>query len=94
MKCEVCLELLEEYLDGELAAEDHEQVDAHLVACSECSESFAALNAEQEAAIQDVLLPALVNKLSHPVIVHLRHAARNGEPSEVIEELRKMIRID
>ena len=48
MKCEVCLELLEEYLDGELAAEDHEQIDAHLVTCSECSESFAALNAEQE----------------------------------------------
>ena len=48
MKCEVCLELLEEYLDGEIAAADHEQIDAHLVACSECSESFAALNAEQE----------------------------------------------
>jgi hypothetical protein len=48
MKCEVCLELLEEYLDGELAAEDRGQVDAHLIKCSECSESFAALNAEQE----------------------------------------------
>lgn len=55
---------------------------------------LGALSPEQEAAIQEVLLPALVNKLSHPVIVHLRHAARNGEPSEVIEELRKMIRID
>jgi Putative zinc-finger len=48
MKCEVCLELLEEYLDGELAAEAQEQLDAHLVTCSECSESFAALTAEQE----------------------------------------------
>src|SRR5215813_5266814 len=48
MKCEVCLELLEEYLDGELAADDREQIDAHLIACSECSESFATLNAEQE----------------------------------------------
>jgi len=48
MKCEVCLELLEEYLDGELAAEDREQTDAHLVTCSECSESFATLTAEQE----------------------------------------------
>lgn len=55
---------------------------------------LGALSPEQEAAIQDVLLPALVNKLSHPVIVHLRHAARNGETTEVIEELRKMIRID
>jgi hypothetical protein len=48
MKCEVCLPLLEEYLDGELAAEDREQIAAHLITCSECSESFAALTAEQE----------------------------------------------
>src|SRR6185503_7267354 len=48
MKCEVCRELLEEYLDGELAPQDGEQVDAHLIACVECSESFAALTAEQE----------------------------------------------
>jgi len=48
MKCEVCLELLEEYHDGELAAESNEQIDAHLIACTECSESFATLTAEQE----------------------------------------------
>lgn len=48
MKCEVCLEHLEEYLDGELAAEDREQLDTHLATCSECSESFSALTAEQE----------------------------------------------
>jgi glutamyl-tRNA reductase len=55
---------------------------------------LGALTSEQEAAIQDVLLPALVNKLSHPVIVHLREAARDGEPTKVLDELRKMIRID
>jgi len=48
MKCEVCRELLEEYLDGELASHDREQVDGHLFACIECSESFATLTAEQE----------------------------------------------
>jgi Putative zinc-finger len=48
MKCEVCLELLEEYLDGELAAETNEQIGAHLTKCTECSESFAALTAERE----------------------------------------------
>ncbi|HEX5732679.1 MAG TPA: glutamyl-tRNA reductase [Blastocatellia bacterium] len=52
------------------------------------------INAEQEAAIQEVLIPALVNKLSHPVIVHLREAARNGETTQVLDELRKMVRID
>jgi hypothetical protein len=48
MKCEVCSELLEEYLDGELAPQDREQVNAHLSACVECSESLAVLTAEQE----------------------------------------------
>jgi glutamyl-tRNA reductase len=52
------------------------------------------LNPDQEEAIQNVLIPALVNKLSHPVIVHLRAAARNGESTDVLAELRKMIRID
>jgi hypothetical protein len=48
MKCEVCTEWLEEYLDGELLPQDREQIDAHLIACIECSESFAELTAEQE----------------------------------------------
>ena len=48
MKCEVCRELLEEYLDGELAPQDQEFVNAHLIACVNCSESFATLTAEQE----------------------------------------------
>ena len=42
MKCEVCMELLEEYLDGELAAETQEQIGAHLITCTECSASFAS----------------------------------------------------
>ena len=48
MKCEVCLELLEEYFDGEVSPADREQVDAHLIACADCSTSFASLTAEQE----------------------------------------------
>ena len=48
MKCEVCQELLEEYLDGELAAVEQEQISAHLITCADCSASFATLTAEQE----------------------------------------------
>jgi glutamyl-tRNA reductase len=55
---------------------------------------LGALTSEQEAAIREVLIPALVNKLSHPVIVHLRNAARNGEPQDVLDQLRKMVRAD
>ncbi|HWN97917.1 MAG TPA: glutamyl-tRNA reductase [Blastocatellia bacterium] len=55
---------------------------------------LGGLSPEQEAAIRDVLLPALVNKLSHPVILHLRNAARERKPSEIIDELRKLLRVD
>jgi len=48
MKCELCVELLEEYLDGELTANDREQVDEHVSECADCSDAFAALTAEQE----------------------------------------------
>jgi len=47
MKCEVCLELLEEYLDGETPSHERAQVAEHLIACGDCSESFAALAEEQ-----------------------------------------------
>ena len=48
MKCEVCLELLEEYLDGELATGEQEQISAHLRACTECFASFSTLSVEAE----------------------------------------------
>jgi putative zinc finger protein len=48
MKCEVCVERLEEYLDGELPADEQEQISAHLIACADCSATFGALTAEQE----------------------------------------------
>lgn len=52
------------------------------------------LSREQETAIEEILIPALVNKLSHPMIVHIRNAARDKKPSQMMDELRKMIRID
>ena len=52
------------------------------------------LSQEQESAIEDILIPALVNKLSHPMIVHIRNAARDGKPTQMVDELRRMIRID
>lgn len=55
---------------------------------------LGALTEEQETAIEEVLIPSLVNKLSHPMIVHLRNAAREGKPTQMVDELRRMIRID
>src|SRR5215208_5013554 len=48
MKCEVCLAQLEEYLDGELAAEEQEQLSEHVITCADCSAVFGTLTAEQE----------------------------------------------
>src|SRR5215203_1254406 len=48
MKCEVCLEKLEEYLDGELNADESSQLEAHLITCSACSGESASRVADQE----------------------------------------------
>ena len=48
MKCEVCTELLEEYLDGELAPGERERVGVHLIECADCSAKLVELTAEQE----------------------------------------------
>ncbi len=52
------------------------------------------LSLEQEQALQTILIPALVNKLSHPLILHLRSVARDGDADEVLHDIRKMLRID
>lgn len=48
MKCEECLPLIEEYVDGELDGRMIERLDAHLSACAACAEELAALRHEQE----------------------------------------------
>jgi hypothetical protein len=48
MKCDDCLNLLEEYIDGEAIEVDAEQVTAHLITCAGCTSEFEALTAEQD----------------------------------------------
>jgi hypothetical protein len=48
MKCEACLELLEEYLDHELAEREASAVAEHLITCRSCSAESSTLAAEQE----------------------------------------------
>lgn len=48
MKCEGCLERLEEYLDGELNAREAGEVAGHLMTCAGCSKTSGLLSAEQE----------------------------------------------
>lgn len=48
MKCESCLKLLEEYLDGELIEQESAALGAHLITCAGCAHEFETLTAEQE----------------------------------------------
>src|SRR5260370_13537402 len=48
MKCDDCLNLLEEYIDGEAIETEAEQITAHLIICAGCTREFEALTAQQE----------------------------------------------
>jgi hypothetical protein len=48
MKCEDCLNLLTEYIDGEAIESDAERVSEHLIMCAGCAKEFELMTAEQE----------------------------------------------
>jgi len=48
MKCDDCLNLLAEYIDGEVGEHEAEQISAHLIMCAGCTSEFESLTAEQE----------------------------------------------
>lgn len=48
MKCDDCLNLLEEYIDGEATKRDAEQVSFHVTTCANCANELEALTAERE----------------------------------------------
>jgi len=48
MKCNECLNLIDQYIDGEAPERDAEQVSAHLMTCANCAREFETLTAEQE----------------------------------------------
>ncbi len=47
MNCRDCELILEEYMDGELAARDAGETEAHLASCESCAEAYDALVSEQ-----------------------------------------------
>jgi hypothetical protein len=48
MKCNDCLNLLTEYIDGEVIETEAERISAHLITCAGCTKEFELLTAEQE----------------------------------------------
>jgi hypothetical protein len=48
MKCDDCLNLLTEYIDGEAIESEAERISAHLITCAGCSKEFGQLKGEQD----------------------------------------------
>lgn len=48
MKCVDCLNLLAEYIDGEVIEHDAERINAHLTTCAACANELQTLSAEME----------------------------------------------
>jgi hypothetical protein len=48
MKCDDCLNFLQEYIDGELLGDDFERVSNHLVVCQHCANELELLSTEKE----------------------------------------------
>ena len=48
MKCDDCLKLLAEYIDGEVIEYDARRISAHLTTCAGCANELEALSAELE----------------------------------------------
>jgi hypothetical protein len=77
MKCEACLNLLEEYGDGELAEREAAQVSAHLITCASCADQFESLAGEQEIyarydrglEVAPSLWPAVEAMIVPPVVI-------------------------
>ncbi len=48
MKCELCLTLIEEFVEGSLVEREASRVEAHLSGCPACAEFYKEVKAEQE----------------------------------------------
>lgn len=60
MECRQCMERLSEYLDKELSLIEQQNVEAHLVGCSDCQNLMNELNALSEAtkfSIESIPIP-------------------------------------
>lgn len=84
MKCESCLKLLEEYLDGELIEQEATALSAHLITCAGCAHEFDQLTVEQE------IYTRYDRELDSPPSMWSAIAARTTETGKVIDSRPRM----
>jgi hypothetical protein len=92
MKCEDCLNLIEEYFDAELNQQESAKVAEHLTACEICNEVYLSLEQEQQLYVhyqRDVeVTPALWQAVEASI---KQESARQKTPQSagILESLRR-----
>ncbi|MDQ2854745.1 MAG: zf-HC2 domain-containing protein [Acidobacteriota bacterium] len=84
MKCESCLKLLEEYLDGELIEQEAAALSAHLITCAACAHEVDHLTVERE------IYTRYDRELDNMPATWSAIAARTTETDKVIASSRRL----
>jgi anti-sigma factor RsiW len=73
--CQACVELLREYLDGELDFGTHEELSGHLKKCSTCDEFLKSYSAMPKLC-REALAEQMPQDLAHNLRAFLRARAQ------------------
>lgn len=83
MNCSKCIDMLSEYLDNEINEQEQQEVEAHLMLCSECNTllwEFQAVNSNFHKAISNIPVPA---GLDHKILASIEAEQVNSRRQAV-----------
>jgi len=86
MQCEQIAELLPDYLQDSLPAEQHKQVEAHLTACAQCSEEVALW---QKLSLVPFEQPGPESRARFEAMLHAFQAGRSEQSGAHLEERKR-----
>jgi anti-sigma factor RsiW len=79
MKCEHIAELLPDYLQGRLSAEQHHSVEAHLEQCADCSEEVVIW---RKLSLLPVAQPGPASRARFEAMLQAYQAGRSNQPAD------------
>lgn len=82
MKCEQISELLPDYFQGTLAADQHRDVEEHLQHCANCSDEVATW---KKLSLLPVEQPSPASRARFEAMLQAYQAGRSGQPAENFE---------
>jgi hypothetical protein len=79
MKCEHIAELLPDYLHGNLSPDQHQNVEAHLEQCADCSEEVVIW---RKLSFLPVEQPSPASRARFEAMLHAYQAGRSNQPAD------------